>query len=82
MRAFSSKSRSVQRECPSGTGAQAIWIMRASGASVHFTECSAGIRADIVADNILYAIPDIRLDDICYGGRRSEEHTSELQSQR
>lgn len=39
------------------------------GASIHFPECSAGIRADIVADNILYAIPDIRLDDICYGGR-------------
>ena len=29
-RAFSSKSRSVQRECPSGAGLQAIWMMRAS----------------------------------------------------
>lgn len=39
------------------------------GAPVHFTKRSAGIGADIVADNIRYAIFDIRLDDICYGGR-------------
>lgn len=39
------------------------------GTSIHFTKRSAGIWADLVADNIRYAILDIRLDDICYGGR-------------
>ena len=39
------------------------------GSSIHFTKRSAGIGADIVEDNIRYAILDIRLDDICYGGR-------------
>lgn len=39
------------------------------GTSIHFTERSAGIGADIVTDNIRYAIFDIRLDDISYSGR-------------
>lgn len=39
------------------------------GTSIHFTERSAGIGTDIVADNIHYTILDIRLDDICYGCR-------------
>lgn len=39
------------------------------GSSIHFTKRSAGIGADLVADNIRYTILNIRMDDICYGGR-------------
>ncbi len=34
-----------------------------------FTKRSAGIWADIAADNIHYTILDIKLDDICYSGK-------------
>lgn len=37
-------------------------------APVHLAPCGTGIRTDIVADNILYVIFNIRLNNICYGG--------------
>ena len=39
------------------------------GAPIYFPQQSTGIEADIVTGDILYAIPDIGLDNICYGGR-------------
>ncbi len=36
-------------------------------ASVQFAPCGTGIGADVVADNIRYAILNIKLNDICYG---------------
>ena len=39
------------------------------GTPVHFPQGSAGIGADIVADDILYAVLDVRLDDVGYGSR-------------
>ncbi len=39
------------------------------GTPVHFLQDCTGIGADIVTDDILYAIFDIRLDDICYSSR-------------
>lgn len=65
-RAFSSKSRSVQREHPSGRAGHPD--NTCFGTSIRFTQCSAGIKANIIADDIRYTIPDIRLDNICYGG--------------
>ena len=38
-------------------------------APIHFASRSTGIGADIVMDNILYAVLDIRPDDICYRSR-------------
>ena len=38
-------------------------------ASVQFAPCGAGIGVDVIADNIRYAVLNIRLNDICYGGR-------------
>ena len=39
------------------------------GTPVHFPQCSTGIGADIVANDIRYAILYIRLDKICYSSR-------------
>ncbi len=39
------------------------------GTPVHFSQDSTEIWADIVANDILYAILDIRLDDVGYGSR-------------
>ena len=39
------------------------------GTPIHFSQCGAGIWADIVTDNILYPILDVRLDDVGYGSR-------------
>ena len=38
-------------------------------APVQFAPCGTGIGTDVVADNIRYAIRNIRLDDIGNGGR-------------
>lgn len=38
-------------------------------APIQFAPCSTGIRTDVIADNIRYAIRDIRFDDVSYGGR-------------
>ena len=38
-------------------------------ASIQFPPCGTGIGTDVVTDNIRYAIRDIRLNDIGYGGR-------------
>lgn len=39
------------------------------GAPVYFPQRGTGIGADIVTDDILYAILDIGLDNICYSSR-------------
>lgn len=39
------------------------------GTPAHLSQGGTGIGANIVADDILYAIPDVRLDDIGYGSR-------------
>ena len=65
MRAFSSRSRIIKRECPSGAGSQAIWMMRASVRP-------STLRRDALEFGLMlygYTIPDIRLDDIRYRGR-------------
>ena len=39
------------------------------GTPVHFLQCGTRIRADLIADNILYAVFDIGLGNIGYGGK-------------
>ncbi len=39
------------------------------GTPIHFPQCGARIWADIVTDNILYPILDVRLGDVGYGSR-------------
>lgn len=63
MRAFITKNRGVQRECPFGAGPQAIFMMR--GTPVHLAQSSTGLRTNVVSEDILYRIPDISLDNIC-----------------
>lgn len=38
-------------------------------ASIYFPQQGSEIGADIVTNDIFYAIPDIGLDNICYGGK-------------
>lgn len=63
MRAFITKNRGVQRECPFGAGPQANFMMR--GTPAHLAQSSTGLRTNVVSEDILYRIPDISLDNIC-----------------
>ena len=54
---------------PFGGGAAGHLDDMGFGPPIYFSQRGAGIGADIITDDILYTILNIRPDDICYGGR-------------